>query len=547
MRGLPLDDAPRPRGRLLIFAAIALSIAGIIFLAPHPVSLNRTSVRDFQRLPVSCPEQHSPLPPAIPFSLQHKEHVYVERLQGAVRIRTETFDEAPQDGSDRWYDKFYEFEAYLLETFPDVFAALRLQHFATHSLLLTWQGSDASLAPIILMAHQDTVPVPDETVERWTHSPFSGHVDAEGWLWGRGAGDCKNTLIAELSAVSELLAAGFSPTRTVHLAFGFDEEGGPVHSAGAIAQHLEDKYGTDSIFMIVDEGGGVIEDYFGQTWIAPATGEKGSANIKVSVNVPGGHSSVPPAHTAIGILATLVGAIEAHPPPVALSPANPFSAFAMCLAEYGTIDDALREALAHEWTWPVAAEMMAERDAGDRARLSTTQAVDIVRGGVKVNALPEEAHAIVNHRVASDDSISRIQERYMELLTPEAAKFNLSVVGFGGEPPEGATRYVRLEIPGNRAEASPVTPARGAAWRVFSGTSLHLWPEAIVTPYLTTAGTDTRSYVRLTRAIYRFRGFLESERFNVHAVDERVHVNGHMTAMEWVHAFIQNADAFRGD
>jgi Gly-Xaa carboxypeptidase len=121
---------------------------------------------------------------------------------------------------------------------------------------------------------------------------------------------------------------------------------------------------------------------------------------------------------------------------------------------------------------------------------------------VKVNALPEEAHAIVNHRVAVDDSINgyvasvhsqinislswtyidwdlSIQERYVALLSPEAAKFNLSVVstccmlslramtnekeGFGDVPSADATHYVRLESPGG-AEASPVTPAEGAAW-----------------------------------------------------------------------------------
>ncbi|KAJ7797003.1 hypothetical protein B0H13DRAFT_1674651, partial [Mycena leptocephala] len=470
----------------------------------------------------------------------------------AVQVRTETFDEAAQAGNDPWYDKFYTFEAYLLATFPDVFGALKLEHFATHALLLTWQGSDESLAPVILMAHQDTVPVPNETVERWTHAPFAGHVDEDGWLWGRGAADCKNLLIAELSAVSELLAAGFSPKRTVLLAFGFDEEGGAVHSARAIAEHVEGLYGPDSIFIcIVDEGGGVMEDYFGRTWVAPATGEKGSVNIKISVNVPGGHSSIPPPHTAIGILSTLVAAVEAHPPAITLAPGNPFATFAMCLADYGTIDPEVKKALAHERTWPAAAKMIAAWSPGDAARLSTTQAVDIVRGGVKVNALPEEAHAIVNHRVAVDDSINgyvgsvhsqinisllwtyidwdlSIQERYVALLSPEAAKFNLSVVG----------------TPGG-AEASPVTPAEGAAWECILVPTPHLWPDAIVAPYLSTGGTDTRSYVRLTHAIYRFRAMRDSARDNTHTVDERVHVDGHMSAIEWMHAFIQNVDVFR--
>ncbi|KAJ7458136.1 hypothetical protein FB451DRAFT_1273763 [Mycena latifolia] len=77
----------------------------------------------------------------------------------------------------------------------------------------------------------------------------------------------------------------------------------------------------------------------------------------------------------------------------------------------GTIDAELKYALGHERTWDVAARLMAERSAEDRTRLSATQAVDIVRGGVEVSALPEEAHAIVNHRISVDDSIGRIQGR----------------------------------------------------------------------------------------------------------------------------------------
>ncbi|KAJ7309411.1 hypothetical protein DFH08DRAFT_974663 [Mycena albidolilacea] len=465
MRGLSLDDAPKPRGRLrMLSALIALSIVGGFLLSPHFQSVDRTAARDFHSLPISCPAQHSALAPTIPFLSTSKEEVYGRRLQGAVQLRTETFDGAPHEGDDSWYDKFYALESYLLENFPDV---------------------DESLAPIVLMAHQDTVPVPEETVERWTHPPFAGHIDTEGWVWGCGVVDSKNTLIATFSAVSELIASGFSPQRTVLLASGFDEEGGDVRSARVIAQKVEDRYVLDSIFAIVDEGGGVIADHFGQTWVAPATMSSHShfSDDSIQANPP---------HTAIGILSTLVAAVEAHSPPVTLSPGNPFSPFVICLGKYGTIDEDLKQALLNERTWPAAAEMLAEQSPGYAARLTTTQAVDIVRGGVKVDALPEEAHAIVNHRVATDDSISRVRERYIELLAPEAAEFNLSVVGFGEEPIAGLTRYLRLSSPGG-AEASPVSPTAGDAWRVFSGTSLYLWPDAIVTPYLSTGGTDTRA------------------------------------------------------
>lgn len=37
-----------------------------------------------------------------------------------------------------------------------------------------------------------------------------------------------------------------------------------------------------------------------------------------------------------------------------------------------------------------------------RALVGTTQAIDLVNGGVKTNALPEQAWAVVNHRIATD-------------------------------------------------------------------------------------------------------------------------------------------------
>jgi Gly-Xaa carboxypeptidase len=43
------------------------------------------------------------------------------------------------------------------------------------------------------------------------------------------------------------------------------------------------------------------------------------------------------------------------------------------------------------------------RDSAElKAKVGTTQAIDIIAGGVKANALPESAEAIINHRIAVD-------------------------------------------------------------------------------------------------------------------------------------------------
>jgi Gly-Xaa carboxypeptidase len=70
---------------------------------------------------------------------------------------------------------------------------------------------------------QDTVPVPDSTIDQWTFPPWSGHFDGE-FIWGRGACDCKGLLISHLVAIESLIEKDFKPQRTILLSYGFDEE-----------------------------------------------------------------------------------------------------------------------------------------------------------------------------------------------------------------------------------------------------------------------------------------------------------------------------------
>ncbi|CAK5274518.1 unnamed protein product [Mycena citricolor] len=555
MRGLPLDDVPTKSkrkffrvGRILPLVALAAVAGGLLYHNFSLVHDDRASARDLLRLPVHCPAQSPAIAPTHPFAPVEGDDyraTAAARLTGAIRVRTETFDVSPSNGSDPAYDKFGDFETYLVETFPSVFGALELEHVATHGLVLTWRGSDASLAPIILMAHQDTVPVPESTVSRWTHPPFEGYFVEAGWIWGRGGGDCKNLLIGELSAIDELLRIGFAPERTVILSFGFDEEGGGVRSAQYLSNHIESIYGKDSMLFIIDEGEGIQENYFGTTFITPATGEKGSTNVEVTVSVPGGHSSIPPAHTGIGMLAEFVRVIEDNAFQPKLSAKNPFSAYAQCLAEYAEIDPSLKDALSRERTWDKAAAMIAAADAGDGARLTTTQAVDIISGGVKVNALPELATAIVNHRISVDFSVKELQQRYLDILTPTAEQFGLTVIDFDSAVPEGATHYLKLTTP-RGSDASPVTAVHGSAWDIFSGTAKHLWgDDVVVAPTLMNGGTDTRAFQNLSKAIFRFEPLRHTDKYDIHTVDERIHIDGHLHTIQWIYALIQNADAYR--
>ncbi|HEX6866231.1 MAG TPA: peptidase M20, partial [Caulobacteraceae bacterium] len=103
-------------------------------------------------------------------------------LGEAVRFRTIN----NQNPADNDWTQWDQLHAWLQATYPAAHVAMTREVVAGHGLIYTWQGSDASLAPIVLMAHQDVVPVTPGTEKDWTHPPFDGVV-ADGAVWGRGS------------------------------------------------------------------------------------------------------------------------------------------------------------------------------------------------------------------------------------------------------------------------------------------------------------------------------------------------------------------------
>jgi Gly-Xaa carboxypeptidase len=196
----------------------------------------------------------------------------IQRLAGAVQIPTMSYDDLGAIGEDDRWDVFYDLARYLEETYPKVYSTFTVDKVNTHGLAFTWLGNDITRKPLLLMAHQDVVPVPKDTIPAWTHPPFSGFYDGK-LIWGRGSSDCKNSLTGILDALEQLIIAGFAPTRSIVLAFGFDEEISGRRGAGHLSQFLLQKYGKDSFAAIVDEGAGSYKSW-ATTFMAPGVAEK---------------------------------------------------------------------------------------------------------------------------------------------------------------------------------------------------------------------------------------------------------------------------------
>jgi len=71
-----------------------------------------------------------------------------------------------------------------------------------------------------------------------------------------------------MSAVEALLEAEFKPARTVLLSFGFDEEVSGPEGAGHLAPFITERYGEDSVAVIVDEGS-TFSTVWGQVFALP--------------------------------------------------------------------------------------------------------------------------------------------------------------------------------------------------------------------------------------------------------------------------------------
>ncbi|GJC83183.1 carboxypeptidase S [Colletotrichum liriopes] len=470
----------------------------------------------------------------------------VERHAALVRVPSICYDDLGDFDTDKRWDVFYELHDVLKKTYPVFHARAELVKVNTFGLVYTLRGTDPSLKPLLLAAHQDVVPVADAAT--WTYPPFSAHFDGE-WMWGRGVSDDKNSFTALLSALETLLSqpgpgAGWTPTRTIILASGFDEECSGRRGAGHIATHLQQTWGNDSMALVLDEGGmGLQQLDDGTLYALPAVMEKGHVDIWLDLHVTGGHSSVPFPHTGIGIVSEMVVALEAHPYSPKLTTRSPLYEHMVCQARYSP-------------------------DAQPR----TSQSVDYFQAGQKINAMPEKVRVGVNYRVAPQNSVPEIQHNVVSYVTGIAEKYGITIKAFEGDEDyeEYAQRHGRdsrsvklddavkplYEVDYNgtlylsRTQATlpaPLSPTKGPVWDLFSGTlqSSFAFDGGRVVPVgeLMTGNTDTRHYLSLTRNVYRFVPIRNGATINAHTIDERIKISAHMEILRFYYDLIRNFDA----
>lgn len=439
------------------------------------------------------------------------------RLGEAVRLRTVS---SPGEALLN-ADQFQQFHALLQQRFPKVHAALQRELVGGLSLLYTWPGSRPELPAVLLLAHQDVVPIAPGTEGDWAEPPFSGAVK-DGFVWGRGSWDDKGNLMSQLEAVEMLVASGFQPERTVYLAYGADEEVGGMRGAAQIAALLKQR--GVRLEFVLDEGLLVLDGILpGLSKPAALIGvaEKGYLSVELSVSATPGHSSMPPRHgtSAIAMMSTALKQLEDQQLPAGIrgTAGELFDTLAPEMSGFS------RVALSNLWLFGPVVQKQLEGAPSTNAMLRTTTALTIVHAGNKENVLPGRADATVNFRLLPGDTQAQVLDHVKKEVD--------HAVGPG---------KVDLKIVPGAKEASKVAPTTSSQYLLMNRTIREIFPGTLVAPGLMVAATDSVHYGELSDHIFKFspvRANAEDlKRF--HGTNERLSTSNYAEAIRFYHRLV---------
>ncbi|KAH3665965.1 hypothetical protein OGAPHI_004154 [Ogataea philodendri] len=283
-----------------------------------------------------------------------------------------------------------------------------------------------------------------------------------------------------------------------------------------------------------------------------ATGEKGYLDLEVQVLTPGGHSSIPPEHTSIGTISKIIARYEDSPFEPILANVNPTLNTLQCIANHADIDksvkkDILKAHLDKESNKRVIKLLLDNKET--KFNVLTSRAADIIYGGDKVNALPQNVTALINHRIAHGNDFDTVISKITKISTGVAREHGLGLIVDGKvliEP--GAAGSISLKAK-YKLEVAPITPIDDDVWVSLSGHYRTfyedlVYPEKfqnntlIVSPGIMSGNTDTRHYWKLSDHIFRAQPGFTGLGSGVHGLNEYIDVDSHLQVVSFYYNYL---------
>ena len=419
----------------------------------------------------------------------------VSRLSQVVQIPTVSNETSIDTAAFQNINKF------IVDNYPMVDSLMEPVQINEFSSIYKLRGRNVDLKPILLMGHLDVVPVDEMSMEKWTEPPFSGTIK-DGYIWGRGTMDDKITCFGLLESMEMLLQKDFVPERTVYLAFGHDEEVGGKQGAVTIAN----KFRNENIQFeyIMDEGMLILEKPMtglDQTTALIGIAEKGYTTLTLTVNLDGGHSSMPPSNTAIGLLSNAISKLEANPFPAKINGAT-----AELFQHVGPEMTLLNKVVfSNLWLFKGILKRKLSETPSTNALIRTTTATTMIRGGVRENVLASQASAKINFRILPGETIETVKAYVKKIINDDRILISENKENFSNNP-------------------SVVSNTDCFGYKVIQRSVKQVKPDILVAPALMIGATDARHYTGLSDNIYRFlpTQIVKDDLSRIHGIDERI-------------------------
>jgi acetylornithine deacetylase/succinyl-diaminopimelate desuccinylase-like protein len=372
--------------------------------------------------------------------------------------------------------------------------------------------------PVLFLCHMDVV---QALRSDWHTDPFE-FVEKEGYYYGRGTQDMKESDAALVATFLRLHREGYKPRRDLILALTADEEGGKFNGADWLLRQHRDL--VDAAFVINPDAGGVELDH-GRSVVADVEAtEKVYSDFQVTAVDRGGHSSLPRPDNAIYELTAALNKLAAYSFPFELNEVTRTYFKNLAGRETGQTAEDMRAILATPPDLAAAARLSAEPSFNSNFR--TTCVATRLSGGHANNALPQTAQANVNCRIFPGHSPEEIRQQLIKLF----ADSNLSVkyVSDAG---------VVSDMAPNRKAIAPPTPIK-EVFDPLTQITQDIWPGTPVTPVMENGASDSIYFAQAGIPCYGFSAVaLERDDDRAHGQDERLPVDSYWKSLGFFYAF----------
>lgn len=412
--------------------------------------------------------------------------------------------------------KFEKFHETLEELFPNVHKVCE-KKVIDGNLLYKWKGKNET-SPILFMSHQDVV----EATGAWEHGPFSGDIDEEGNVWGRGTVDTKGSLFCIFTALEELIADGYEPKCDVYIGSSCTEEWSG-DGAPKMVQYLQEQ--GVKLALVMDEGGMILEEPVAGvkgTYGMVGVVEKGYGDLRFTAKGTGGHASAPKKNTPLVRLAKFMVDVEKH---------YPFkSHFSPTVEEMfrrmsPNMVFWMKMIFANMWLFrPLLVKLLPSISAPAGAMTRTTIGFTTAKGSDGLNVLPQEAYVTGNMRFIQHQPT----QESIAIITERAKKFNLE------------TEVIYADEP------CPVVDFKGNAFRLIEAVSAEVYPGLGISPYCMTGGTDAKYYSPICDNCIRFAPiYINAQQYgSIHGLNENVNQGYLPKAVDFYKTVIQKCPEF---